>query len=242
MQKTLLALAIAAVALPSQALTTGDLAFTAFNADEDGWAMVAFTEIAANTKVFFSDGTATNATTIGSGESSFSWETGATSIAAGTVIRFSSIDTAARAASIGTFKVVNGSNLGLNATAETIYAFLGASATSVSTMLTAVSSEANLNSLTTVGLTAGTNAVKLTSSTDYAGYTGVRTGNASFASYAPLVNSAANWTINVGGDGSAVKPNTTAFAVTAVPEPQTYAMLLAGLGAIGFVARRRAAK
>ncbi|MEJ6007797.1 PEP-CTERM sorting domain-containing protein [Paucibacter sp. AS339] len=31
-------------------------------------------------------------------------------------------------------------------------------------------------------------------------------------------------------------------AVTAVPEPQTYAMLLAGLGAIGFVARRRAAK
>jgi len=34
----------------------------------------------------------------------------------------------------------------------------------------------------------------------------------------------------------------TGTAVTAVPEPQTYAMLLAGLGAIGFVARRRAAK
>lgn len=31
-------------------------------------------------------------------------------------------------------------------------------------------------------------------------------------------------------------------AVTAVPEPQTYAMLLAGLAAVGFVARRRAAK
>ncbi len=31
-------------------------------------------------------------------------------------------------------------------------------------------------------------------------------------------------------------------AVSAVPEPQTYAMLLAGLGAVGFVARRRAAK
>ncbi|WP_229259375.1 PEP-CTERM sorting domain-containing protein [Duganella aceris] len=28
-------------------------------------------------------------------------------------------------------------------------------------------------------------------------------------------------------------------AVTAVPEPETYAMLLAGLGAIGFIARRR---
>lgn len=30
-----------------------------------------------------------------------------------------------------------------------------------------------------------------------------------------------------------------AFEVTAVPEPETYAMLLAGLGALSFVARRR---
>lgn len=28
-------------------------------------------------------------------------------------------------------------------------------------------------------------------------------------------------------------------AVNAVPEPETYALLLAGLGALGFVARRR---
>jgi hypothetical protein len=32
------------------------------------------------------------------------------------------------------------------------------------------------------------------------------------------------------------------FALAAaVPEPQTYAMLLAGLGAVGFIARRRKA-
>ncbi|HCX81213.1 MAG TPA: hypothetical protein DHV01_06365 [Rhodoferax sp.] len=30
--------------------------------------------------------------------------------------------------------------------------------------------------------------------------------------------------------------------VTAVPEPETYSMLLAGLGLIGTVARRRSAK
>jgi len=32
------------------------------------------------------------------------------------------------------------------------------------------------------------------------------------------------------------------LVVTAVPEPETYAMLLAGLGAVGFVARRRGAE
>jgi hypothetical protein len=38
--------------------------------------------------------------------------------------------------------------------------------------------------------------------------------------------------VTVGFDGQA-------FTVTAVPEPGTYAMLLAGLGAVGFMARRR---
>ncbi|HEX5126813.1 MAG TPA: FxDxF family PEP-CTERM protein [Rhodocyclaceae bacterium] len=32
----------------------------------------------------------------------------------------------------------------------------------------------------------------------------------------------------------------TPQVIAAVPEPQTYAMLLAGLGLIGFIARRRA--
>lgn len=246
MFKQVLALAAAAalvspaIAVPVAPLAAGDIAFTSFNADEDGWSLVTFVDIAANTQIFFSDGTASSATAIGTGESSFSWNTGASVITAGTTVRFSAIDAAARAASIGSFSVVNSSNLGLSATAETIYAFLGTSATSVTTMLTAVSSESNSNSLTIVGLTAGTNAVKLTSSTDFAGYTGARSGAASFAAYKPLVNNASNWAINVGGDGAAVVPNTTAFTA-AVPEPETYALMLAGLAAVGFLARRRKA-
>jgi hypothetical protein len=40
-------------------------------------------------------------------------------------------------------------------------------------------------------------------------------------------------------DGTTV--SLTSTAVAAVPEPSTYAMLLAGLGAVGFIARRRKA-
>ena len=39
--------------------------------------------------------------------------------------------------------------------------------------------------------------------------------------------------------GDLVSEDITLAAVTAVPEPETYAMLLAGLGLMGFVARRR---
>lgn len=239
MIKHLAALAtLAAAASPALALSTGDIAFTAFNADEDGWSLVSFVDIAPNTQIFFSDGTAASATTLGSGESAFSWDTGASVITAGTVVRFSAIDAAGRAASVGSFSVVNSTNLGLSATAETVYAFLGSSATAVTTMLSAVSTEATTTSLSTVGLNAGTNAIKLTSSADFAGYTGARTGLASLAAYAPLVNDAANWSINVNGDGSSVVPDTTVFA--AVPEPEGYALMLAGLAGLALLRRRRA--
>lgn len=47
---------------------------------------------------------------------------------------------------------------------------------------------------------------------------------------------------DLGNDhGLAIDNVTLSVAVTAVPEPQTYAMLLAGLFAVGFVARRRQA-
>lgn len=238
-----IALSIAATSA-NAALLTGDIAFTALNADEDGWSLVTFVDIDANTDIFFSDGLASSATAIGNTESSFSWNTGAATISAGTVVRFSAIDTTARAASIGSFSVVNSANLGLSATAETIYAFLGSTGIGgsvVTTMLTAASTEANNTSLTTVGLSAGANAIKLTSSTDYAGYTGARSGAAAFADYVTAVNNTANWAITVGGDGSAVVPDTTSFTTVPVPVPAALPLLVSGLaGLVGLGRRRRA--
>jgi hypothetical protein len=91
------------------ALNSGDIAFVSFNADEDGWSIVTFVDIDPNTIIYFSDGTATSPTAIGAGESSCQWSTGANTITAGTVVRFSSIDSASRASSVGTLTVVNSS-------------------------------------------------------------------------------------------------------------------------------------
>lgn len=252
MQKTLLVLALAAAAIaPAQAaLKTGDLAFTSFNADEDGWAMVAFTEIAAGTKVYFSDNEWTGSAFNG-GESYSSWSSGVSAIAAGTVVRFLKTDSTTPAASIGTFKresVSGSTNWGVSTSEDTIYAYLGTSATAATTFLSAITTgtfgTSSAGSLAGTGLANGAGAITLSSGSDYAEYNGARAGLAQFSDYKSLVSNVANWN-DAGTSAVAANfvPNTTAFTVAAaVPEPQTYAMLLAGLAAVGFVARRRAAK
>lgn len=61
-------------------------------------------------------------------------------------------------------------------------------------------------------------------------------------------NNTTNWTsalpagdyvIKVTGNANGSHGGTYGFAMTMVPEPETYAMLLAGLGLVGFATRRR---
>lgn len=248
----LAAVVFAAATVPAHAaLSAGQIAFTSFNADEDGFALVALTSIAAGTTIYFTDNE-WNGSAIGgggafnTGESYSQWASGLTNIAAGTVIRFSAVDNPTTlAASVGTLTratVTGSTNWSLSASAETIYAYEGSSADVPTTFLAAISSGAFSvaeGQLFNTGLSVGFNATQLSTGSDYAEYNGARSGLPLFAAYLPLVSNVANW--NDLGDGcyAASVPNTTAFSVSAIPEPAPVALLLAGLGVIGASARRK---
>ena len=247
---------IAALLLSTQAnaaLNAGDIMFTSFNADEDGLSFVTFVDIAANTSIYFTDNEWTGSA-FNTGESYNQWISNSV-VTAGTVVRFSAYDTASLSASTGVLSratVSGSSNWGISNSNETVYAYLGSGATAPTTFLTAITNGtfAADGSLTSTGLTKGVNAIELTakagasSQPDYAEYNGVRSGLDNFSDYKAQVVNVNNWTVDTVNNSvsAGVVPNTAAFAMNAVtplPEADSAALLLAGLGLLGLVRRRQ---
>lgn len=241
---SVLAALLIATASSEAALQPGDIAFTAFNADEDGFAIVALRDIVPFSAIYFTEnewsGGAPGAGAFNSGEGSYAWVSGSSAIGAGSIVRFSEIDSAARTASVGAFGQVLSGLTGFAATGDTLFAYSGDSAAQPTALLAAISSDGFAGSaLPGSGLEAGVNAVAVGSGADFAQYTGIRTGLGTFSAYAGLLADAGQWTSHPTGDFAAAAPDMMPFAVAAVPEPETYALLATGLTLIGLRLRQR---
>ncbi|WP_179019230.1 choice-of-anchor I family protein [Winogradskyella forsetii] len=217
-------------------LNTGDMAFTAFNADgDDDFAMVTFVDIPANSVIYFSDKEWTG-TEFNSGEANYEWQTGATVISAGTVITFYTIS-ATPNISHGT---IVGSPGGISGSAEAIFVYHG---TDIDTPTTFIAAVANASSayddgagtgLTGTGLTEGTTAITYPSGTDIAAYNGPRTGFTANG-YLVALNDMANYdSQDESGDQSidTIAPDvpfdTTAFTIsTSDTNPPSIANIIA---------------
>jgi uncharacterized protein YjiK len=222
----LTSLAAALLLQAAYALNPGDIAFTGFNSDgSDALAFVALAPIPAGTEIFFTDDE-WNGLSIGSGgnfideESEFKWTAPAGGVAAGTIVSFSNVsNTPAISASSGTVVFTDTTNTGVSNSSDTVYAFQGATDAPTG-FIAAISNGSSTEvaaQLLNTGLTAGSTAVALPSSTDGGRYTGSRSDQATFAGYGSLIgNVATNWEVTT-GDGTTFLPfSSTAFTTTAV--------------------------
>jgi predicted extracellular nuclease len=185
------------------ALTTGNIAFVGYNADgNDNIAFVALVDINPNEVIIFEDNEWNGTAWVDTNEGAFSW-TATSLVTAGTIVRIDNIGSGTITASTGTvvdasvLSPSRGTNRGIGGGDEIIYAYQG-SATSP-TFITAIASggfNATNGLLTNTGLTAGQNALDLSTlddDADIAAFNGLRNGQTNFAAYLPIINNPTNW-------------------------------------------------
>ena len=196
------------------ALSTSDIAFVAFNADgDDDFAIVLLVDV-TNEIIYFTDNELDgNGGLVDSNEGALQWESGATTIAAGTIIVFTDTDNANNTnfgASIGTLSMPD-PTVNLSGDGDALIAFQGTNAQTPTTFLAGIQNEAgNEGDLTNSGLEEGVNFVTFTSGAhdDGGEYTGTREGQVMFSGYLALVNNPANWTTEA-SNGELILPIST---------------------------------
>ncbi|WP_417876698.1 choice-of-anchor I family protein [Winogradskyella sediminis] len=197
--------------LASAQLSTGDMAFTAFHAnDDDDFALVTFVDIPANSIIYFSDKEWTG-TSFNSGEANYEWQTGSSIISAGTIITFYTIS-ATPNVSHGT---IVGSPGGISASSEAIFVYQGIDVDTPTTFITAVANSASAfddgagTGLVGTGLSFGSTAITYANGTSLADYNGPRTGFTANG-YRVALNNMSNYNFE---NNASIPFNTTAFDI-----------------------------
>jgi hypothetical protein len=231
----------------------GDIAFIGFNSDgSDDFTFVTLVDIDPSTQVFFSENE-WNGGVIGStgdwqdsAEGFLLWTSGATPIAAGTVISANSAGSASRTITHGTLVQAAGGTFNLTTAGECLYAYLGTDHDLPTAFLSAVATDAAEAVFANTGLVDGTNAQLIVGDDDIMAYIGPRTGMGSFAAYWTQIGNDANWIFEdrPGSDhNNSVAPDvpfdSTAFTTSAAASPEPSGLLLAVGGLLSIAATRR---
>ncbi|HYE28451.1 MAG TPA: cadherin domain-containing protein, partial [Allosphingosinicella sp.] len=184
----------------------GSIAFIGFNADgNDDVTFVVIEDLPAGTVLYLTDNE-WNGTAFPDSNEGRLRITLTSAVSAGTVISVFNMSSGVTI-SHGTVTQLSTNPINLNAEDDVLYAYVANSATpNVPTAFLAAIANGGFSGtngvLTNTGLVDGTHAVNvgaIDNDLDIAAYTGVRTGQAAFASYLSLINNPANW---VAQDGS----------------------------------------
>jgi hypothetical protein len=263
-----LAAATFATQAAGTSLATTDFAFTGVNGNTTagGWSFVTFVDIAAGTTIYFTDTNVLQATPSAgvfstTAETFWSW-TASAKVAAGTSVallgtgvsgQYAAKSGAAGGTANGTVANLNGGVSNLSSGGDILYAYQAASyATNYQpaaiTFLGAISNRGTYTSSDNPTAATSLGGIQLreykldaATATRYTQFTAqVTTNDAPYGSVAALkaaLAANANWTTVAASNTLPIVSDV--LAVSAVPEPQTYALLLAGLAAVGGLARRR---
>jgi hypothetical protein len=249
-------------------LANGDFAFTGVNVNTTvgGWSFVTFVDLAAGTTIYFTDTnvlqTPTSAGVFSTAPEVFwSW-TASADVAAGTSVallgtgtsgQYAAKSGAAGGTANGTVTNLTGGASNISSSGDILYAFQAAAfATnyqpSAITFLGAISNRGTYSSSDNPTAATGLAGIQLrefkidaTTATRYTQFTAqVSTSDTPYSSVDDLkaalaVN--ANWTTVAGSNSLPIVSDV--LAVSAVPEPQSLALWLAGLGVLGGVTARR---
>lgn len=254
-QLSILSAAVLALSLSAQvhALSVGDIAVIAYNSDgNDDFAWVALTDIAANTTLNFTDSswqaTAFRLTEHLDAGGPLTWSSVAL-ITAGTVIKYSG-NTDANVATTGTWNIgaASGSELNLSTSGDQIFSFQGLNASPAFVYGLQFANAAGIIAAPTVSNS--TNTTNVPGSLSEAAGTMFNVGNfdngyysgsviGSQAQLLAAIATQSNWTRNDAGPLAQSNWVTGMTVASPVPEADTYALMLAGMGLVGLLARRR---